>query len=133
METGKFPLRITILLVLYISGMSTQHPSAAGHPLRVAHRSRPAEPRQRAWRTPSRARLPFRDAAKMAFTGTFLGLIFYAGTLGWAQEALSARTEPLVMRASPTVAQGRDPYVESRMSRAILDQQSGRPAAQTRQ
>jgi len=114
--------------------MSTQQPSAAaGHPLRLAHRTRPPEPRQRPWRTPSRARIPFRDAAKMAFTGTFLGLIFYAGTLGWAQEALSARTEPLVMRVSPTVAQGRDPYVESRLSRAILDQQSGRPAAQTRQ
>jgi hypothetical protein len=109
--------------------MSTQASFAAGHPLRIAHRARPSEPRACVWRTPARARLPLRDAAKMVMTGTFLGVIFYAGTLGWAHEALSARTEPLRMRASPTVAPGRDPYVESRVSRAILDQQSGRPPA----
>jgi hypothetical protein len=113
--------------------MSTQHSfAAAGHPLRAAHRVRPAEPRQRAWRTPSRARLPFRETAKMAFTGTFLGLVFYAGTLGWAHESLAARTQPRLVQASPTVATGSDPYVESRLSRAILDQQSGRPAAEVR-
>jgi hypothetical protein len=109
--------------------MSTQASFAAGHPLRIAHRARPSEPRERAWRTPARARLPLRDVARMMMTGTFLGVIFYAGTLGWAHEALSARTEPLRVQASPTVARGADPYVESRMSRAILDQQSGRPPA----
>ena len=100
--------------------------AAAGHPLRQKVPMQDVkEERFRRWRAPVRVHLPLTAVLKMLLTGLGLGIVFFIGTFGWVDPHRTAG-----YHAPPRFAaagHGRDPYVEARMSRVILERQAGPP------
>jgi hypothetical protein len=98
---------------------SAWEPEAGSGP--VIARLRSVDPAK----APSKASAPagLRDLVRMMFAGLFLGALFLAGTLGLPRLGWQ-RPPPVENRPPPNP----DPYAEARLSREILDLQSGPPA-----